>query len=291
MSKVSTKAPKERIIRSTREKICHEIVFIIFVLYAITLLYPFFFLLINSFKVDVWEMRNNPLGFPKTFGFSSYSVAWVKMNIAEMFFNTITLAVGQTLVSMALTCMAAYVLAKYPFKGNKFIYTFVIVCSVVPTFGAEAALFNLMTNVFHLRNSYVGMLCLCGAFGGPFLYLHSFFKGIPWSFAESAMIDGASDYRIFLQIMLPLAKNGVLVFTIMKFMGYWNEYWQAFLYYGQHPTLAVGLQLLSGLAGQGGLPYSVFFAGTILCIIPVLIFYAIFSDKLMSNLNAGGIKG
>ncbi|MBQ5929962.1 MAG: carbohydrate ABC transporter permease, partial [Clostridia bacterium] len=147
------------------------------------------------------------------------------------------------------------------------------------------------TNVFHLRNSYVGMLCLCGAFGGPFLYLHSFFKGIPWSFAESAMIDGASDYRIFLQIMLPLAKNGVLVFTIMKFMGYWNEYWQAFLYYGQHPTLAVGLQLLSGLAGQGGLPYSVFFAGTILCIIPVLIFYAIFSDKLMSNLNAGGIKG
>lgn len=291
MSKVLTKKPKERIIRSTREKICHEIVFVIFVIYAITLLYPFFFLLINSFKIDVWEMRNNPLGFPKKFGFEAYSVAWVKMDIAKMFFNTITLSVGQTFVSMALTCMAAYVLAKYHFKGNRFIYTFVIVSSVIPTFGAEAALFNLMSNVLHLRNTYIGMLCLCGAFGGPFLYLHSFFKGIPWSYAESAMIDGASDYRIFLQIMLPLAKNGILVFTIMKFMGYWNEYWQAFLYYGQHPTLAVGLQQLSGLAGQGGLPYSVFFAGTILCIIPVLIFYAIFSDKLMSNLNAGGIKG
>ncbi len=288
--------PKDRVIRSKGETICHEIVFVIFLIYAITLLYPFIFLLINSFKTNPVEMLKNPLGLPQTASFDSYKFALTyklkgTTTIFQMFVNTITLSVGQTFVSMALTCMSAYTLAKYDFKGNKVIYTIIIISSVVPVFGAEAALFNLMTNVLHLRNTYLGMLLLCGGFGGPFLYLHSFFKEIPWSYAESAMIDGASDFRIFVQIMIPLAQNGVLVFTIMKFMGFWNEYWQAFLYYGQYPTLAVGLKEMAELAGQSGFSHSMFFAATIVCIIPVLIIYAIFSDKLMENLGAGGIKG
>lgn len=290
MNTAKPKKHKEKVIRSVGEKIVHEIVFVLFALYAITLLYPFVFLLMNSFKTDPIEMLKRPLAFPKSFSFLPYARAFLSMNIGEMFFNTITLSVGQTFVSMALTCMAAYTLAKYRFRLNKFIYTTVIVSSVIPTFGAQAATFNLIVNVFKLRNNYFGMMIMCGAFGSAFLFLHSFFKEIPWSFAESAMLDGASDFRIFLQIMIPLAKNGIMVFTIMKFMGFWNEYWTTFLYYGGHPTLAVGLKALADNAGQS-LPYSDFFAGTIICIIPVLIFYAFFSNKLMDNLNAGGIKG
>ncbi len=285
-----SKKIKEKIIRSKSERICLAVVFVIFCIYAATLIYPFVFLLMNSFKSDPIEMLMDPLGFPKSFSFSTYSEAMDTMNIGEMFFNSVTLAVGQTFVTMALTCMAAYTLAKYRFKGNGFIYTFVLIASVVPTIGAEAATFNLMNEKLHLRNTYLGMMLMCGGFGGAFLYLHSFFKELPWSFAESAMIDGASDFRVFLQIMLPLAKNGIMVFTLMRFLGSWNEYWTAFLYYGEHPTLAVGLSKLSSRAGQD-IPYGVFFAGTIICIMPVLIFYAFFSKKLMQNLIGGGIKG
>ena len=190
--------------------------------------------------------------------------------------------------------MAAYTLAKYPFKANAVIYTIILVASVVPTFGAEASTFQLMDKA-NLRNTYIGMLVMCGGFGSAFLYLHSFFKGIPWSFAESAMLDGASEFRIFLQIMLPLAKNGIMVFTIMKFIGYWNEYWSVMLYYcnigrdfEHHWTLSVGLTKLSQ---NRNIKKNVFYAGTVICIIPALVFYAAFSNKLMGNLNAGGIKG
>ena len=281
---------KDKPIRTTGEKVCLAVVFVLFAVYSVTLLYPFFFLIMNSFKSDPVEMIINPLGFPQSFSFSTYASAFELMNIGEMYFNSITLAVGQTFVTMALTCMAAYTLAKFRFKGNGFIYTFVIIASVVPTIGAEAATFQLMNGVLKLRNNYLGMMIMCGGFGGAFLYLHSFFKEIPWAYGESAMIDGASDLRVFLQLMLPLAKNGIMVFTIMQFLGFWNEYWKAFLYYGSHPTLAVGLSRLSSRAGQD-IPYSVFFAGTVICIIPVLIFYAIFSKKLMRNLIGGGIKG
>lgn len=289
---------KEKIIRSVKEKILHEIVFIIFIIYALTLLYPFIFVLLNSVKdmtVREWAKfgENRPFSFPTSFTLSAYSQALEKINISEMYFNSITLAVGQTFTSMALTCMAAYVLAKYRFKGSNFLYTFIIVCSVVPTFGAEAATFRLMDKL-GLFNNYFGMMLLCGGFGGTFLYVHSFFKGVPWTFAESAKIDGASDFRIFLQIMLPLAKNGIMVFTIMKFIGYWNEYWIPYLYYREHPTIAVGLYQITDLAGQlseGGVDFNVLFAGTVLCILPILVAYAFLSDKLMGNLTAGGIKG
>lgn len=290
--------PKEKIIRSLKEKILHEIVFVLFVVYAITLLYPFLFVLINSVK-DMTPRQwlkfgdNKPFSLPTTITFKAYGQALEQMNIFSMYYHSITLAVGQTFTSMMLTCMAAYVLAKYTFKGSAFLYTFIIICSIIPTFGAEASTFKLMHN-FNLVNNYFGMMCLCGGFGGTFLYVHSFFKAIPWSFAESARIDGASDFRIFLQIMIPLAKNGIMVFAIMKFMGYWNEYWTPYLYYQKYPTIAVALYNLTDLAGQaseGGIDYNVFFAGTILCIVPVLVLYAFLSDKLMGNLTAGGIKG
>ena len=286
---------KEKIIRSKRENICHEVVFVLLILYTITLLFPFFFLLMNSFKVNPNEMMEHPMQFPRDFGFSSYVTAITEMNergttILGMFYNTVTLAVGQTIVSMSLTCMAAYTLAKYRFKFNGVIYMIILICSVVPTFGSEPSMYKLMAIDLNLRNTYLGMMLMCGGFGAAFLYLHSFFKEIPWSFAESAMLDGASDVRIFLQIMLPLAKNGIMVFTIMKFIGFWNDYWIPFLYYYDHPTLSVGLTLLSknpDLKQQK----SVFYAGTILCVIPALVFYALLQDKLMGNLNAGGIKG
>lgn len=324
MQNAKMKRHKEKIIRTRREKIFHEIVFVFFVIYAFTLLYPFLFLFINSLKINTDEIQGLPLWlpvdsthkwdqFPPTpwnelptlwnplkWNWSSYSTAFNHKDVAivSMFTNTIKLAIGQTFVSMSLTCMAAYTLAKYRFRGNTFIYTFVLVCSVVPVFGAEAATFNLMGNVLNLRNTYIGMLLMCGAFGSAFLYLHSFFKSIPWSFAESAMIDGASDFRIFLQIMLPLAKNGVMVFTIMKFIGYWNDYWATYLYYcdmgskafKHHWTIAVGLSRLEKdnlLAAET----NVYFAATLIAVVPMLIFYAVFSDKLMGNLNAGGIKG
>ena len=239
MQQTVKKKRKERVIRTRREKICHEVVFVLFIIYAFTLLYPFLFLFINSLKVSSEEIQNLPLWLPVDSAGVKAPIPWAelptiwnpfkwnwasytdalnhpKFNFLSMFWNTVKLSVGQTFVSMALTCMAAYTLAKYRFRGNSFIYSFVLVCSVVPVFGAEAATFNLLANVLGLRNTYVGMLIMCGAFGTAFLYLHSFFKGIPWSFAESAMIDGAGRFRTFIQIMIPLAKNGIMVFPWRK---------------------------------------------------------------------------
>ena len=293
----SLKNKKEKVNRSRSEAIIIWSVFAVLVVYAFTLIYPFFYLLMNSMKqtLIIWS---DPLGLPTDLGIAlkNYVYVFTEMNVngtgvLMMFVNSVVLSVLQTVLSMSLSCMAAYVLAKYEFKGNTFIYVVTIVASMAPTAGAAPATYKLMLNLGFINSNYaynlLGMLFMVGAFGGPFLYLHSFFKAIPWSYAESAQLDGASDFRIFVQIMIPLAANGIITFTIMRFLGSWNEYWTNYLYFGNYPTIAVGISLLSKESGKD----AELFAAMVISIIPVLIFYAIFQKQLMRNTIGGGIKG
>lgn len=273
------------------------IVFLIFAAYAFTLLYPFFYLIVNSLKGAMGFIAD-PLGVGGELSINNYLdvvtrlpelTGMENLSLASMFFNSVTLSVGITVVSMMLQAMAAYVLAKYDFKGNQTIYMVIIVASMIPTVGALPATFKLMTNA-QLSNTYIGMLLLQGgAFGGCFLYLHAYFKSIPWSYAESAMIDGASDFKIFTRIMLPLASKAIMTYAILCFLGFWNDYWYPSLFYDQHPTLAVGLTHISVVAtGTGN--YPMLFAAMVITIIPVLILFALMQKQLLGSLTAGGLK-
>lgn len=278
---------KPKTIRSTGETIVLWVVFFLLALYAASLLYPFIYLFFGSFK-GALEFRKNPLGMPENWNTKNYKLIFDNYNMGEMFFNSITLTFGNTIVSMLLSCMAAYVLSKYRFKGNEFVYTAVIVASMIPTVAALPATYKLMSDT-GLMDSYVGMILLqCGAFGGSFMYLHAYFKGIPWSYAESAMLDGASELRVFFTIMIPLARKSILTFSIIRFLGFWNDYWLPSLFYSEHPTVAVGLSQISAKVANRNDP--VLFAAMIISVVPVLIFYTAFQKQLMGNTIGGGLK-
>lgn len=278
---------KPKTIRSTGETIVLWVVFILLALYAASLLYPLIYLFFGSFK-GALEFRKNPLGMPENWNTKNYKLIFDNYNMGEMFFNSITLTFGNTIVSMLLSCMAAYVLSKYRFKGNEFVYTAVIVASMIPTVAALPATYKLMSDT-GLMDSYVGMILLqCGAFGGSFMYLHAYFKGIPWSYAESAMLDGASELRVFFTIMIPLARKSILTFSIIRFLGFWNDYWLPSLFYSEHPTVAVGLSQISAKVANRNDP--VLFAAMIISVVPVLIFYTAFQKQLMGNTIGGGLK-
>lgn len=284
---------RDKVAQSKSEKAVMIVICVLMSLYALSLVVPFFFLVINSFKDDL-DWLNNPLGFSTKPTIDTYIFVFEELRIegvglGEMFLNSVLLSAGLTVFSMALTTAAAYVLAKYQFKGNKLIYSIVLISSMFPTIAALPATYRFMQQT-HLLNTYIGMLLLQGgAFGGAFLYLHAYFKQIPWDYAESAMIDGASDFKIFVRIMIPLAKNGIITFTITRFLGFWNDYWYPSLFYNEHPTLAVGLSLINEWAFHQ-LRYTEMFAAMVITIIPVLVFYAIFQKQLLSNTVDGGIK-
>ncbi|MCQ2449668.1 MAG: carbohydrate ABC transporter permease [Clostridia bacterium] len=271
--------------------------FIICTVYALTLVYPFVYLLIGSFNTPL-NFISDPLGIPKEFQLQNFKDVLFRLDeitydenlsLAKMFLNSITLSVGLTLISMALQSMGAYVLAKYDFRGNKAIYLTIIIASMIPTVGSLPATMRLMTSA-HLTNTYIGMLCLqSGAFGGCFLYLHAYFKSISWSYAEVAMIDGASDFSVFTRIMVPLAGKAIKTYGIICFLGFWNDYWLPSLFYNEHPTLAVGLTYIQTYATSQA-NYPLLFAAMITIIVPVLILFACFQKQLLGSVAEGGLK-
>ena len=264
-------------------------VFVIFAVYAFTLIYPFYWLIINSFKEKL-EVRLDSFSMPKQWRLENYSAAFKEFKLAEMFFNTVSLTAGGAILGTLVTTLAAYTMSKFKFKGREFMHMFVILSMTVPTLGSLPATYKLMIDT-GLFGTYLGMLLMMsGGFGGHYLYMFAFFKGISWDYAESAKIDGATNWQIFMHIMAPLAMPMVTMVMVLKCLALWNDYWQPYLFYANHPTLAVGLQDLKNKAVQLG-EYSKLFAAMVISIIPIIAFYLAFQKKLMSVTIGGGLKG
>ena len=278
--------------RPKNERITLTIVFVVFVLYAITLIYPFVMMFYNSFKQsneffeNIWSIPKNPTSenYKEIFG-----IKFMKTGIIGMFKNSVILVTIGVGIGILLSCMTSYIIAKYPFKGSKFVYSVVVVCMMIPTTGSLSATYNLLYKT-KLLNRFIGNFLMQGGFGGVFLYLYAYFKSVSWTYAESAFIDGAGHARVFFQIMLPQVMGGVMAFFIISFISSWNDYFTQYLFLRAKPTIAVGLQMVvTKYQRQNDWPK--IFAGSTIVIIPTLVFFAIFSRKIMENTSVGGIKG
>lgn len=275
--------------KSLKTKIIFSIVFCIFLIYSITLIFPFYYTVLNSFKSNA-EFLDNVWKFPSQFGFSNYIKAFEENNIGQMFFNSAVLTFAGTLISMASASVMAYILSKYKFLGSGFLFTLAITFMLIPNLGTVSATYKLMVQL-KLVDNLLGVLLLYGGpFGSTFLLLYSFFKGISWSYAEAAKIDGAGNFTVFFKIMLPQAKAGIIAVGFMVAIGNWNDYFTPFMYLPSMFTIATGLQDLSINATTTG-AYTQMFAAMVVATIPIMIVFAFTQKIIMNNTVAGGLKG
>lgn len=273
-------------------KVVVLIAFIIFLIYAFSLLFPILWLTVQSFRTNR-DFILYPFDFSKAvFSLSNYSYVIKNFNVIGMFINSLIVALGTTFASVAASCMAAYVVSRYKFPGRNFLYSLVVFIMIIPTAGAMAATYRLM-NDWNLTGHYLGIIIKgATAFDFTFLLLYGFFKNISYSYSESAQLDGASHFKIFTNIMVPLALPSITAVSIVTFIGKWNDYINPYLYLRNHKTLSVGLYMLRtdiGTGSDANLP--ALFALMIIATLPVVILYSIFQKKIVENTVAGGIKG
>lgn len=279
--------------KSRAERITLWIVFVIFFLYGISLLLPLVWTLINSFKTNR-EFFEDIWAFPSSFLVDNYISAFTmevsRTNLAGMFGNSFILVVGCTLASVFVSTLCAYVVSKFRFVGRNIIYTVAIATMLIPTVGTLTATYQLMVTT-GLYNTYIGIIIMSsGGLGINFVLIYGYFQSISWSYAESAMIDGAGDFRVFIQIMLPQIKPALVAVCIISAINYWNDYFTPYMYLRSHPTVAVGLQsIVNMMSAQSDWPR--LFAAMIVSIIPVLVLFIVFQKTIMENTVAGGLKG
>ena len=303
------------------------IVMIILVVYATTILFLVFWGLINSFKADAL-FYENALSFPKLpiriYEIEDYNKAWsignyikifeeftyhkslsyssifadeVVSEVTTGFFgmlgNTLYMALFCSFAQVIVCYVTGYLAAKYKFKFSGFIYGLVIAMMSIPVIGNQPSLINVLMKL-NLFSNYVGIFFMKAAFGGMyFLVFYAFFEGLPDSYTEAAEIDGASQFRILLKIIVPMGMKMIGTVTLLLFVANWNDYSMSFIYMPTIPTLAYGIYELAHLgnkhAGFTGIVYKI--AGCFLLIIPTLILFIAAKDKIMGNISAGGLKG
>ena len=205
-----------------------------------------------------------------------------------MFLNSLLYAGLMSLFCMATQVITAYAVAKYDFKGKRLIYGVAIVVMLLPIIGSLASEVQI-ANLFGFRNNLIGVCIMkCKYPGIYFLVFYATFKSLPWTFAEAAQIDGAGHFRTFIQIMLPLIRSTLFAVFILLFIEHWNDYYTPMVFLPEKPTMSYGLFIFQ-TDNKASTPIQL--AACILACVPILIVFAAFKDKIMSNVTMGGIKG
>jgi len=263
--------------------------------WAIVVIAPLVWTVLASFKSNTEIFIGSPFALPKSFGFDAFGRAWSKAHVGRYFLNSVWVVACSTAGTMLLGSMAAYVLARFKFVGNRIIYFMFVTGLAFPVFLALVPLYLVMYNL-GLLNTFTGLILVYIAYSLPFtvFFLTAFFKTLPNSVAEAATIDGASHTRTFFSVMVPMAKPGLVSITIFNIIGQWNQYiLPVTLMQGDGGDskylLTQGIARISVAAGYEA-DWGALFAALTLSILPMIIVYAIFQRQIQSGLTAGAVK-
>ncbi len=267
------------------------IVFVLFALYAFTIIYAMGWSIISSLRPRK-ELMNDPFGMPSTLTFRNYVTAFNEMNVngsnmVLLIINSLWYSVGGTALNILCALTMAYVVSKYKFFGRNAIYFIAVVVMVLPIVGSLPSTYKLIKSL-HLNDSPLILLTFTNGFGYNFIVLYGFFASVSWSYAEAAIMDGADDFTIFFKVMLPQAMPAVLSLFIISFIAVWNDYQGPLLYLEKMPTLSVGIYLYQEETAAN--PH-ILYAAINLSILPVLALFIAFQETIMTNTVAGGLKG
>ncbi len=272
------------------------IVFCIFAFHCFTLLFPVAWMFVSSLKEQNEYFLGEAFAFPKEWLWTNYLDAFTLLNDAKtgtnflgMLFNSIWYTALSTALTVFMPSITGYVLSKYNFKGRHVMYSVAIFAMTIPIIGASAAYMRFIAEIGVYDTPLWVVINSMGGFGGTFIVYYGFFKSVSWSYAEAADIDGAGPFRIFFGIMLPQALPIMLTYAITGAIGAWNAYESIILYMPSYPTLASGLFSYKSNAARAN--YPMYFAGLIISMVPTLIIFSIFSDKIMKSISLGGLKG
>lgn len=260
--------------------------------FTLSVLLPLLWALMSSVKPGS-EILGQPWALPSVLRFDNYGRAWGEAGIGRAFLNSLMVTVGTLIVLLPIGAMAAYVLAKYAFRGAKALLATFLGGMMFPHFLVIVPLFLLMRDLRMLDTVY-GLIVVYIAYSLSFtvFVLVGFFVNLPDELAEAAMLDGCGHATTFWKVMLPLARPGLIVVGIFDAIGLWNEYGLALVLLPSeaNQTLPVGIARLT-MTQQYQSDWGALFAGLVIVMLPVLVVYSFFREKIHETMLAGAVKG
>ena len=267
----------------------------ILILWSVFTLMPFYIMLINSFKSSE-EFYAGIFALPGDFITNTvinYSNAWKEASLGTGLTNTVIVVAGATLMTVVLSAMVAYELARRDFRFKKQVDAFYLIMLLVPSMVALTPTF-FIGRTLGLYNKRLSLVLFYTAHQMPFTVytMKSFFSTLPHSLEEAAYLDGASSFRTFRSIMLPIMRPGFVTAGIFAVLDFFDEYLFALQLVVKKELLPAAVTILRYRAGQAVRQvWGETFAACMVLTVPIVIIYALSHEKLMGGMTAGSVKG
>lgn len=257
------------------------------------LLFPLYWIVVTSLKTEREIFQIPPTLFPEVLNVKSYAaqVESGDFNMFQSFGNSFLISIGATLIAVVLSVPASYGIAKYRFRGRRFMMLGFLVTQMLPVAVLLTPMFIMFRNL-HLYNTPFAAILADATIGIPFsvLILKNYFASIPGELEEAAYIDGCNRFVAFLRILIPIAKPGVMVCAIFSFLYAWGDlaYGMTFIIDQQKRPITAGI---FNFMGQYGTKWSYLTAFAVVTIIPVALIFIFMQKYIISGMTSGAVKG
>jgi ABC-type glycerol-3-phosphate transport system permease component len=259
-------------------------------LLALVTLFPVILVVSTTLK-SAQDVRENPFGLFSSFSLENLSTAWTVGDFDSYLLNSILLSVPSTLIVVVLSTMAGYAFARLPFPGRTPAFYLVVFGLLVPFFAYMVPLYFQMRSM-GLLDSLVGVNLVLAttqlSFGTWFM--RAFFTDLPSELEQAGRVDGASEWQLFLRVMVPLVTSGMGALAVFTFLQQWNNFLVPLLYMpgGGYRPLTLGLYLFIGGRSVDIGPLA---AGTLITILPVVVLYVALQRQVTQGFLSGAVKG
>lgn len=274
------------------------VIYAILIFWALTTIYPIFWIIMNSFKAKNEVLANSfslPVG--DLFTTSNYKTAFERLNIFSAYRNSIIISCTVALVVVLLAGLASFAIVRYSFRLKKFVYSLIIAGMMFPVFSTIIPVFRMLNSI-HIANTNnlwlsllsVALPQIAGNLSFAIVVLSGYIKSLPIELEEAAYMEGCNAYQIFFKVVMPLTKPSFATVAIFSFLWSYNDlFTQMFLL--RLPEQRAITRLLNELTAMEGTNYGLMAAAVALVVIPVIIVYIILQKHIIKGMTAGAIKG
>ena len=246
---------------------------------------------ITAFKTQEEYQATNVMTLPENWlNFDNFIKAFQTADMGRAFLNSVIVMVSVLVVSIVIGTQLAYVLNRFKFPGNGLIRNLFLFASLLPAVAMQVTVYNIMTALHFVNHLYGYIILMCGTDVISIYIFIQFMENIPISLDESAIIDGASYWKIYWKIMLPLLKPAIVTSCILKGVGVYNEYYMANLYLMDKKLHTIATSLYTFVSPMGS-QYNLICSGVIISLLPALILFILCQKQIYSGIAAVAVKG
>lgn len=266
-------------------------ILIILCLGTVVAMAPMVYMAATAFKPNAYTPEFPPKFIPESPTLDNFKTAFASRNFGQAFFNSLGVAVTTSMLVTTLTAMMAYSFARFDFRGKNVIYYSILAMMMVPTMMLIIPQF-ILAKKLGLLNSLPGLVLVytAGAMAFNMFLLRGFFETLPRELEESALIDGANHFTIFVRIMVPLARPALSTVAVFSFLGAWDEYIWALTVLTdlEKRTLPIAI---ANFRGQHASDWGLVFAASLTAVVPTILLFIFFQRYFVKGITAGALKG